>query len=61
MVEKKLREIGLVFLRQKGSHRHYGLQGDSSVRTTLAFHPGRPVPLSILNKIVKQVGITDLS
>jgi predicted RNA binding protein YcfA (HicA-like mRNA interferase family) len=61
MVEKKLREIGLVFLRQKGSHRQYGLKDDKSVRTTLAFHPGRAVPLSVLNKIVKQVGITDPS
>lgn len=57
IVEKQLREIGLKFLRQKGSHRQYGLEDDKSVRTTVAVHSGATVPPSILREIVKQVGV----
>jgi predicted RNA binding protein YcfA (HicA-like mRNA interferase family) len=51
-----LRKLGLVEVRQRGSHKQFR---DSSGRsTTVPFHSGRDIAPTLLRQIAKDIGLT---
>lgn len=55
-VEAAIQRDGWSFIRQKGSHRHYG-HPNKPGRVTIPFHAGDIYP-GLLRIIIKQAGLT---
>ena len=51
-----LQQLGLVEIRQRGSHKQYR-HADGRC-TTLPFHPGRDLSPILLKQIAKDIGLT---
>jgi predicted RNA binding protein YcfA (HicA-like mRNA interferase family) len=56
-LDKRLRELGCRFLRQKGSHRHYSNPLNPDRLITFSDHGG-DIPRGIINDIIEDLGIT---
>jgi predicted RNA binding protein YcfA (HicA-like mRNA interferase family) len=56
-LDKRLKELGCKFLRQKGSHRHYSNPFYPDKLITFPDH-GRDIPRGIIDDIVDDLGIT---
>lgn len=51
-----LERLGLVGVRQRGSHRQF--RHADGRGTTVPFHPGRDISPTLLRKIARDIGIT---
>ena len=56
-LDKRLRELGCKFLRQKGSHRHYDNLFNPDRLITFSDHGG-DIPRGIIDDIIEDLGIT---
>ena len=56
-LDRRLREIGCEFLRQRGSHRHYSNPSHPDRLITFPAHRG-DIPRGIIRDIVQDLGIT---
>jgi predicted RNA binding protein YcfA (HicA-like mRNA interferase family) len=55
-VEKVLKSLGFVEVRQRGSHKQY--RHSDGRLTTVPFHKGRDISPTLLRKIVSDIGMT---
>ena len=55
-VIKILESIGFTEIRQKGSHKQY--KHKDGRQTTVPFHKGRDISPILLDKIIKDIGLT---
>lgn len=55
-VDRILKRLGFVEVRQRGSHRQY--RHNDGRGTTVPFHAGRDVSPILLRQIVKDIGMT---
>ncbi len=51
-----LEKLGFTEVRQKGSHKQY--RHPDGRGTTVPFHAGRDISLTLLRKIAKDIGLT---
>jgi predicted RNA binding protein YcfA (HicA-like mRNA interferase family) len=56
-VERRLKEIGCIHLRNAGSHRHFSNPFRADTLITFSWHAG-DVPRGIIADIVEDLGIT---
>ncbi len=56
-LDRRLREIGCQFLRQKGSHKHYSNPFNPDRIITFPDHGG-DIPKGIIADIIEDLGIT---
>ena len=56
-LDKRLRELGCKFLRQKGSHKHYSNPFNPDRLITFPDHGG-DIPKGIIEDIIEDLGIT---
>jgi predicted RNA binding protein YcfA (HicA-like mRNA interferase family) len=56
-LDKRLKELGCEFLRQKGSHRHYSNPFKADRIITFPDH-GSDIPKGIIADIIDDLGIT---
>jgi predicted RNA binding protein YcfA (HicA-like mRNA interferase family) len=56
-LDKRLRDLGCVLIRKKGSHRHYSNPFRSEQLVTFSAHSG-DIPRGIIEDITKDLGLT---
>jgi predicted RNA binding protein YcfA (HicA-like mRNA interferase family) len=56
-LDRRLRELGCVFLRQKGSHRHYSNPFKPARLITYPDHGG-DIPRGIIADIIEDLGLS---